>query len=311
VRPTDQGPPEPVADEVVRAVGADSGSRAVAAVLAALDLDRLDGAEDTFVGGNLPHPVGRVFGGQVLAQVLLAAGRTVPADRQVHSLHGCFLRPGDPDVPIHLSVERLRDGRSFTSRGVDALQNGVPILSAIASFQVDQPGLDNADPMPALVPSPQSTPTAADVLAHLDHPVARFWSQETAFDVRHVGGSLYVDRHEHATGRQLVWMRARAPLPDDPLLHRALLAFACDQVMLEPVLRRSGLTWSQPGLSVASLDHAMWWHRPARADEWLLYVQSSPSAHGGRGLGMARVFTEDGGLVASIAQEGMFRVPPD
>lgn len=287
-----------------------TGSPAVDAVLAALELTELDDRPDTFVGRNLPHPVGRIFGGQVLAQILLAAGRTVPADRQVHSLHGYFLRTGDPDVPIHLQVKRLRDGGSFTSRGINALQDGVPILSAIASFQADQPGLDNSEPMPALVPSPQETPSAADVLAHLDHPVARYWSQETAFDVRHVGGSLYVDRHENASGRQLVWMKARAPLPDDPLLHRALLAFACDQVMLEPILRRSGLTWSQPGLSVASLDHAMWWHRPARADEWLLYVQSAPSAQGGRGLGKARVFTVDGTLVASIAQEGMIRVPP-
>ncbi|MCG2799766.1 MAG: acyl-CoA thioesterase II [Cellulomonas sp.] len=285
----------------------ESGARAVAALLTALD--PVEAGVDTFVVDNLPHPTGRVFGGQVLAQVLIAAGRTVPGDRAPHSMHAYFLRPGDPDVPVELVVSRLRDGRSFSSRAVNALQAGLPILSAITSFQTDQPGFDNCDPMPALVPSPEQTPSAMDALAHLDHPVAQFWSHEAAFDVRHVGGSLYLERHEHASGRQLVWMKARAPLPDDPLLHRALLAFACDQVMLEPVLRRSGVSWSHPGLSVASLDHAMWWHRPARVDEWLLYVQSAPSAQGGRGLGAARVYTAEGTLVASIAQEGMIRVP--
>lgn len=285
----------------------ETGDRAVRLLLDALDLTPT--SSDTFEAASLPHPTGRVFGGQVLAQVLVAAGRTVPDGRAAHSLHGYFLRPGDPGEPVELVVSRLRDGRSFSSRAVNALQGGQPILSAIASFQVDQPGLDSSDPMPALVPSPEQTPSAMDVLGHVNHPVAQFWSQEAAFDVRHVGGSLYVDRHEHASGRQLVWMKARMPLPDDPLLHRALLAYACDQVMLEPVLRRSGVSWSHPGLSVASLDHAMWWHRPARADEWLLYVQSAPSAQGGRGLGSARVYTADGTLVASIAQEGMIRVP--
>ncbi|MBU4213332.1 MAG: acyl-CoA thioesterase II [Actinobacteria bacterium] len=285
----------------------DSGARAVATLLEVLD-PAATGA-DTFVAQNLPHPTGRVFGGQVLAQVLIAAGRTVPEGRAPHSLHAYFLRPGSLDVPVELEVSRLRDGRSFSSRAVNALQSGLPILSAIASFQADQPGFDNCDPMPALVPSPEQTPSAMDALGHVDDPVARFWSRDASFDLRHVGGSLYLERHEHASGRQLVWMKARAPLPDDPLLHRALLAFACDQVMLEPVLRRSGVSWSHPGLSVASLDHAMWWHRPARVDEWLLYVQSAPSAQGGRGLGAARVYTADGTLVASIAQEGMIRVP--
>ncbi|MCL2453736.1 MAG: acyl-CoA thioesterase II [Micrococcales bacterium] len=282
---------------------------AVDAVLAAMDLAPVDSRPDTFAGTSLPQPIGRVFGGQVLAQVVMAAARTLPDERLVHSMHGYFLRPGDPEVPIELRVDRLRDGRSFSVRSVQALQHDEPMMSATVSFQIDQPGLDNHEPMPGLVPSPEDVPTAADVLAHLDHPVARYWSQETAFDVRHVGSSLYISGQPSATGRQMAWMRSRTPLPDDPVLHRALIAFACDQVMLEPSMRRSGLSWSSPGLSVASLDHAMWWHRPARADEWLLYAQSSPSAQGGRGLGKARVFQADGTLVASIAQEGMIRVP--
>ncbi|MCL2090583.1 MAG: acyl-CoA thioesterase II [Micrococcales bacterium] len=290
--------------------------QAVAAVLAALDLVTVADQPDVFVGTSLPQPGGRVFGGQVLAQALLAAARTVTDDRLPHSMHAYFMRPGDSQVPIGLGVERLRDGRSFSVRRVTAVQHDQPLLSATMSFQVDQPGLDNHEPMPGprddtLVPSPDEVPTAADVLARIDHPVARYWSQETAFDVRHVGGALYLTGQPSATGRQLVWMKSRTPLPDDPVLHRALMAFACDQVMLEPSMRRSGLGWSQPGLSVASLDHAMWWHRPARVDEWLLYAQSSPSAQGGRGLGKARVFTADGTMVASIAQEGMIRVPLD
>ena len=289
----------------------ETGRKAVAAVLDALDLVAVADRPDTFVGTSLPQPGGRVFGGQVLAQALLAAARTVTADRLPHSMHAYFMRPGDARVPIGLRVERLRDGRSFSVRRVTVVQHDEPLLSTTMSFQVDQPGLDNHEPMPAPVPPPDEVPTAADVLAHLDHPVARYWSQETAFDVRHVGGALYVTGQPSATGRQLVWMKSRTPLPDDPLLHRALMAFACDQVMLEPSMRRSGIGWSQPGLSVASLDHAMWWHRPARVDQWLLYAQSSPSTQGGRGLGKARVFTEDGTMVASIAQEGMIRVPPD
>lgn len=280
---------------------------AVAAVLRALKLGTT-AQPDVFTAINLPHPIGRVFGGQVLAQVLLAAQQTVGDDRPVHSLHAYFLQPGDPAVPLELQVTRLRDGGSFSARQITVRQDGTPILTATASFQVDQPGIDNHEQAPAGVPGPDDIPSVADVLAHLDHPVARYWTQEAAFDVRHVEGSLFLQADAGSDGRQLVWMRSRAPLPDDPALHRALLAFACDQVMLEPPLRRSGLSWSTPGLAVASLDHAMWWHRPARADEWLLYVQSSPSAQGGRGLGKARIFDTAGRLVATAAQEGMVRV---
>lgn len=279
------------------------------AVLDALDLTPDPTVPDQFSGHSLPQPNGRVFGGQVLAQALLAAGRTVDADRLPHSLHGYFLRAGVVTEPIAFAVERLRDGRSFTARRTHALQGGAPILSLIASFQTEQHGVDYADEMPDGVPAPEDVPSALDLLGKIDHPAAKFWAQESAFDVRHVDGSIYLGRAAEVTGRQQVWFRARDPLPDDRLLHRALLAYACDQVMLEPVLRRSGRSWVTPGMSIASLDHAMWWHRDARVDDWLLYVQTSPSAQGGRGLGAARVFTRDGTLVASIAQEGMVRFP--
>ena len=276
-------------------------------VLDVLDLETVDA--DTFVGGSLRKPGGRVFGGQVLAQSMLAAARTVEDDRLPHSVHGYFLRAGDVELPITFAVERLRDGRSFTARRTHALQAGVPILSMTTSFQVEQPGVEHSDSPPHAAPEPEDVRSALEVLAPIDHPVAAFWTQASAFDLRHVEDSIYLTPAPERTDRQMVWMKARGPVPDDQVLHRALLAYACDQVMLEPVLRRHGASWASRGLSIASLDHAMWWHRPARVDEWLLYVQSAPSAQGGRGLGAARVYRQDGALVATIAQEGMVRLP--
>lgn len=281
----------------------------VGAVLRALDLTADAVQADTFEGASLPQPQGRVFGGQVLAQALLAAGRTVPDGRLPHSMHGYFLRPGDDAAPIGFAVERLRDGRSFSARRTHALQADAPILSMIASFQEQQPGIEYAEEMPD-VPEPEQVGSALDALGDVDHPMARFWAQESAFDLRHVDGPIYLRADDSSPlGRQCVWARARGPVPADQLLHRALLAYACDQIMLEPVLRRAGRPWATPGLSMASLDHAMWWHRDVRVDDWLLFVQSTPSAQGGRGLGAARVFDRAGALVASIAQEGMVRVP--
>lgn len=309
---TDPSSTAPVATENPDADAPDeqAGAAAIETVLRTLDLTPT-GAPDTFLGASLAHPNGRVFGGQVLAQALLAAGRTLDdeaAGRLPHSLHGYFLRAGDIRVPIEFAVERLRDGRSFSARRTHAVQHGAPILSMTASFQEEQAGVEYAEQMPHGVPEPEDVPTALDHLARIDHPFARFWA-EGAFDVRHVDGSIYLHPDRERTGRQLVWVRARAAVPADQLLHRALLAYACDQVMLEPVLRHAGLSWATPELSIASLDHAMWWHRDVHVDEWLLYVQSSPSGQGGRGLGAARVFDQDGALVASIAQEGMVRVP--
>ncbi len=285
-----------------------SASAPIAALLDILDIRPAPDGADRFTARSLPQPGGRIFGGQVIAQALIAAGRTVPDGRLPHSVHGYFLRAGDITQPLELAVERLRDGRSFAARRTHAVQGEEAILSMISSFQVDQQGIEHTEAMPD-VPAPDDVESAMDRMGDLDHPVARFWTHESAFDVRHVDGSIYLGPSPTRTGVQRVWLRARGPLPEDQLLHRALLAYSCDQIMLEPVLRRAGLSWITPGLSVASLDHAMWWHRDVRVDQWLLFDQSSPSAQGGRGLGTARVFSQDGTLVASISQEGMVRVP--
>jgi acyl-CoA thioesterase-2 len=219
------------------------------------------------------------------------------------------LRPGDPESSITFAVERLRDGRSFTARRVHAIQGGKPILSMIASFQDQDPGLDHQDQMPD-VPPPDDLPTTRDLIGHIDHPVARYWAYGRPIDVRHVQTPVYWHADEERIARQAVWMRTVAPMPDGDLLHRAVLGYASDFTLLESVLRRHGLSWAMPGLKAASLDHAMWWHRPVRADQWILYVQGSPSASGARGLGVGRMFTQDGRLVATVAQEGMLRVPP-
>jgi acyl-CoA thioesterase-2 len=265
--------------------------------------------EDIFTGPSQWMPLGRVFGGQVLAQSLVAAMHTVPAERTIHSMHGYFLRPGDVEHPITFSVDRLHDGRSFSTRRTHAYQNGEPILSLIASFQTDDGGVEHQVDMPNDLPDPEGLPSTADVLGAFDHDIARYWSNERAFDVRHVPSPIYLSVEGDRVPRQAVWMKAFGRLPDDPKQHRAALAYASDYSILEPVLRAHGAAWATPGLKVASLDHAMWWHRDARVDEWLLYVQESPSASGGRGLALGRIYTRGGVLVASVAQEGMVRIP--
>src|SRR6478752_4084780 len=270
-----------------------------------------DSEADIFVGRSQPMPHGRVFGGQVLAQSIIAAGRTVEAvegsPRPIHSLHGYFLRPGDSSHPIRFAVERLRDGHSFSARRVHAIQYGKPILSMITSFQTEADGLDHQEPMPAS-PDPEMLPTAAQELADIDHPAALFWSTRRAIDLRHVEGAIYVRPGRQHAARQSVWLKAMSRMPDDPLLHAAVLAYCSDYSLLEPVLRKHGIAWADPRLRPASLDHAMWFHRPARADEWTLYTQDSPSASGGRGLATGRMFSADGVLVATVAQEGMLRI---
>jgi acyl-CoA thioesterase II len=266
-------------------------------------------SEDIFTGPSQWMPLGRVFGGQVLAQSVIAGTRTVPDDRAVHSMHGYFLRPGDVNQPITFSVDRIHDGRSFSTRRVQAYQDGLPILSMIASFQDSDAGAEHQIEMPADIPDPESLPTTADVLGHIDHDVARYWSSERAFDVRHVESPIFLTVEGQRVAHQAVWMKAQAPLPDDDSLHRAALAYATDYSILESAMRRHGIAWATRGLKVASLDHAMWWHRAGRVDQWLLYVQDSPSASGGRGLSRGSIFTRDGVLLASVAQEGMIRVP--
>ncbi|MBH0009012.1 acyl-CoA thioesterase II [Salinibacterium sp. SWN1162] len=266
-------------------------------------------SEDIFTGPSQWMPQGRVFGGQVLAQALVAAQRTIADDRSVHSMHGYFLRPGDINLPITFSVDRIHDGRSFSTRRTQAYQDGVPILSAIASFQDDDEGLDHQIDMPAGLPDPESLPTTAEVLAEFDHPVARYWASERPFDMRYVTSPIFLGVDGGTVGHQAVWLKSVGPMPDDMNLHRAALAYASDYSILESIMRRHGLAWVTPGIKVASLDHAMWWHRDARVDEWLLYVQESPNAIGGRGLSQGRIYDRAGRLIASVAQEGMVRPP--
>ena len=280
-------------------------------LLAALDLTDTGArtSEDIFTGPSMFMPTGRVFGGQVLAQSLVAAMRTVPDDRAVHSMHGYFLRPGDVQLPITFSVDRIHDGRSFSTRRSQAYQEGRPILSMIASFQTDDPGLDHQTPMPEGLPDPETLPSTADAVAGIDHPMARFWATQRAFDIRHIDEPIYGRPDVERRARQAVWMKTIDLMPDDANLHRAALAYATDYAILEPIMREHGVAWATPGIKMASLDHAMWWHRFARVDEWLLYVQESPTAAGGRGLSLGRIYRRDGALVASVAQEGMIRVP--
>ncbi|MGM0929041.1 MAG: acyl-CoA thioesterase [Actinomycetota bacterium] len=283
-----------------------------AVLLELLDLSDADGAntdEEIFVGVSDKQPRGRVFGGQVLAQSVIAAQRTVEPDRPIHSMHGYFLRAGDADLPITFGVERLRDGRSFSARRTHAYQNGVPILSMIASFQTPADGLEHHEPFPDGIPDPETLPSTADLLGKVDHPVAQHMAYHRPFDIRHVQDALYIQAKGERQAVNAVWMKTKGPLPDDQGLHRAALAFGSDYTLLEPILRQHGVSWVTPDMSVASLDHAMWWHRPVRVDDWLLYVQSSPSASGARGLAVGKIFNRDGELVATVAQEGMIRIP--
>jgi acyl-CoA thioesterase-2 len=281
-----------------------------------LDLERID--RDIFRGRSRPAVVPRVFGGQVAAQALVAASRTVPEDRLAHSLHAYFLRPGDPDAPIVYTVDRIRDGLSFTSRRVVAVQHGKPIFHLSASFQTDEEGLEHQEPMPA-VPDPETLPTSTELLprhAHLfsDPGVAgRLAEARAAVDLRYVTDPPYATAGRPREPRSQVWFRTNGKLDgglDRPMLHRCLAAYVSDMSLLEPVLLAHGRGgWTVGDVVGASLDHAMWFHRPFRVDEWLLYDQESPTSQSGRGLGRGRIFTADGRLAITVMQEGVVRVP--
>ena len=266
-----------------------------------------------FEGRSQKMPHGRVFGGQVLAQCVMAAGITVrdvndgDGPRPIHSLHAYFMRPGDDTLPIRFAVEEMRDGNSFSTRRVHAVQKGAPIMSMVCSFQERAGGLDHQEPMPA-VPGPDGLNSLADDFRGIDHPGARHVAESRPIELRPIESNLFLDAGADQVAANHVWMRAIGQLPDDPLLHAAVLAYASDYTLLEPVLRRHGLTWTDRRLRVASLDHSMWFHRDARADQWLLYAQESPSALSGRGLAIGNMYTQDGSLVATTAQEGMVRL---
>lgn len=282
----------------------------IESLLEVLDLAESEArtTEDIFTGVSQPMPLGRVYGGQVLAQSIVAASRTVDGDRTPHSMHGYFLRPGDADRGITFAVDRIHDGRSFSTRRTQAFQEGVPIFSMIASFQIADEGLEHQKPMPADVPPPEELPDVEDHLAGL-HPMSKRLFTDRPVDLRHVPSPIYLSVEGDPQPHQAVWMRTRRALPDDPAIHRAALAYLSDLTIQESILRAHGVPWATRGLKVASLDHAMWWHRPGRVDDWMLYVQHSPSARGGRGLAHGRVYQRDGRLLASVAQEIMVRVP--
>ena len=283
-------------------------SRSLAGLIELLDLEALE--VNLFRGSSPETSMQRVFGGQVAGQALMAAGRTVEETRPVHSLHAFFLRPGDPTTPIVYQVERARDGRSFSTRRVVAIQHGRAIFTMSASFQVAESGLDHQDPMPA-APDPESLPTIEERLQASDVPWPQFWREFSSLDVRHVlrtpADTLNDPAAEsEAPHRTQVWLRTVASLPDDPLLHVCVLAYASDLTLLYSSLAPHHLTGT-PSVQMASLDHAMWFHRPFRADGWLLYDQHSPSASGARGLATGRLFTQAGALTASVVQEGLIR----
>lgn len=266
---------------------------------------------DIFEGRSQKMPHNRVYGGQVLSQSLIAASLTVREEhpeRLPHSLHAYFLRAGDDTQPIRFAVERMRDGRSFSARRVHAIQGGRPILSLTASFQDDAGGLDHHDPMPDVAP-PEALPSIADIFGGIDHPRAQHLASRPV-EHRYVEGDIAMQVPERSA-RQNVWIRAVSPVQQDPFLQAAVLAYMSDYTLLESVLRRHGRPWIDPSLRVASLDHSMWFHRPVDPSQWLLYSQESPSAQGGRGLGIGRVFTRNGALATTIAQEGMVRVKED
>jgi acyl-CoA thioesterase-2 len=243
----------------------------------------------------------------VAGQAMVAAGRTVPADRPVHSLHAYFIRPGDPAVPIVYTVDRVRDGRSFSTRRVSAIQHGKTIFTLSASFHRPEPGPEHADSMPAAPPPETIEPNVAR-LARLLGP-DRMRPHMHPIDVRSVGPLSAEAARDPAlrTTSNLVWLRVDAELGDDPLLHVCLMTYASDMTLLDSVLTGHGLSWQDGQTSGASLDHAMWFHRPFRADRWLLYVQESPVAYSARGLAHGQVFTESGELDVSVMQEGLVR----
>jgi len=283
-----------------------SGQAAVDQLLELLDLKQIDTA--TFRGESPQVGAQRVFGGQVAGQALVAAGRTVDPERFVHSLHGYFVRPGDPTVPIDFHVEKIRDGRSFSVRRSTAQQHGKTIFFMSASFQKVEQGLDHHSPAPTDVPGPEELPTMADWVKLHPSRAASFAAGPSAVDVRYIGDPGWVKPGDRVPAeQQRVWMRVAGTLPDDPLIHACALTYASDLTLLDSVLSMHGEVWGPGGVIGASLDHALWLHRRFRADEWFLYDSISPSASGARGLASGRMFTRDGRHIASAVQEGLLR----
>jgi acyl-CoA thioesterase-2 len=281
-------------------------SQAVRSLLEILDLEPLE--VNLFRGLSPKSTWQRVFGGQVIGQALVAATRTVER-LPVHSLHGYFMLAGDPKVPIVYEVDRLRDGRSFTTRGVRAIQHGRAIFSMLVSFHRDEPGFSHQAEMPK-VPGPDELPSDEEIrkkiLPSMPEQVRAYYERERPIELRPVEFERYTSR-DHREPKFHVWIRATAKLPADPAIHQCVLAYASDMTLLDTSLIPHGRTVFDKSIQAASLDHALWFHRPFRADEWLLYAQDTPNASGARGLSRGLIFAQDGTLVATVAQEGLIR----
>lgn len=256
---------------------------------------------------HVPWP--KAYGGDSVAQAAAAAIATIGEDRNLHSLHSSFLRPVESGAEVRYEVELLRDGRGYSTRHVRGYQNDKVVFLTTASFQVPEDGPSFAPAMPDVV-APETLPSSAEYIeraAVQGTPAGDYWAKGRSFDMRHIPGPLYVRIEGEPTPHQGVWVKAFDALPDDDRTHRIAMSYVCDYTILEPSLRALGLHWSSPGLITASLDHSMWFHGSARADEWLLYAQESAGVQGGRGLNLGRFFTREGELVATVAQEGLIR----
>lgn len=283
-------------------------SRAVADLVALLDLEQIE--RNIFRGVSPQVGWQRVFGGLVISQALVAAARTVEG-RAPHSLHAYFILPGDPNHPIVYEVDRIRDGKSFATRRCVAIQHGAPIFSLSASFQVEETGLEHSFQMPD-VPKPDQLMSEHELMARfgeqMPEAVRRYFQRERPIELRPVDLARYVSRGRKLPPQQHVWVRAAAPLPDDPAIHRAVLAYLSDITLLDTALLTHGKSVFETGMQVASLDHALWLHRSFKADQWMLYAQDSPNSNAARGLTRGLIYAEDGALIASVAQEGLMRV---
>ncbi|MEY4372131.1 MAG: acyl-CoA thioesterase [Actinomycetota bacterium] len=274
-------------------------------LISLLDLEAIE--VNIFRGVSPQENRQRVFGGQVAGQALVAAVRTVDdPGRHVHSLHAYFLRPGDPTVPILYLVDRIRDGKSFSTRRVVAIQHGQAIFNLQASFQVVEDGLDYHATMPD-VPAPETLPDFRTRMAPYKELLGDWYDRPRPIDIRYVDGGPF-DRKGTHSSTQRVWLRADGVLPDNPVLHQCIATYASDMTLLDTVALPHGLSWEDQGVQMASLDHAMWFHRPFRADDWLLYDQVTPSTSNARGLASGSIFSSDGQLVVTVVQEGLLRV---
>ncbi len=284
-------------------------SLAMQELLAILDLEKLE--HNLYRGRSPKESWQRIFGGQTIAQALVAAQRTVEPDRHVHSLHGYFMRPGDTAVPILYEVDRIRDGGSFTTRRVVAIQHGQAIFSLEASFQGDEVGLEHQIPMPLDVPRPDSLPSQSDILKlygeAVPEGIKRYWERDRPIEMRPVILQHYVSREKLAPV-QHIWIRTTGPVPADRALQAAVLAYLSDMTLLDTSTFAHGRAVFDRDIQAASLDHAMWFHRQDPLDGWLLYTQDSPSTQGARGFTRGALYSENGTLIASVAQEGLIRL---